>query len=153
MPQTRRPLAQRRPPELRPRRQGRRLRDPAELGDAALRHPGLWVRVRQGERRRVRVLRRRKLDGQRGVQMRVLRVPEREINENVPPSLSLQLQTLDDDVDVVCASDHEGELEHDDRGDQGDPGAVQKGARRQVPRLDEEQGAAGTHRIRTFNFR
>ena len=85
--------------------------------------------------------------------MRVLRLPEREINENVPPSLSLQLQTLDDDVDVVCASDHEGELEHDDRGDQGDPGAVQKGARRQVPRLDEEQGAAGTHRIRTFNFR
>ena len=48
---------------------------------------------------------------------------------------------------------HEGELEHDDRGYEGHLGAVQEGPRREVPRLDEEQGATGAHRVRTPLFR
>ena len=88
VPETRRPLAQRRTPQLRPRRQRRRRRrragrHPAELGDSALGHPGLWVRARQGERRGVLVLPELEVDGRRPVQMRVLRVSEErgEINK------------------------------------------------------------------------
>ena len=71
MPETWWALAERGATQLRPRR-----RHPAQLGDAAIRHPGLRFRTAEGEHGGVRLLPELEVDGRRHIQMRVLRVSE-----------------------------------------------------------------------------